>query len=41
MLFRSVQGFFFARPVSPQRITEILDEGQAWVAQLLPPSEDA
>jgi diguanylate cyclase (GGDEF)-like protein/PAS domain S-box-containing protein len=32
-----VQGFLFSRPVTPERITEILAEGQGWVQRLLPP----
>ena len=36
----AVQGFFFSRPVPAARVTEILEEGQAWLAQLLPPSAD-
>ncbi len=31
------QGFLFSRPVTPERITEILAEGQGWVQRLLPP----
>ena len=37
---QAVQGFFFCRPVPAERIAEILDQGQSWVRQLLPPTPD-
>jgi EAL domain-containing protein (putative c-di-GMP-specific phosphodiesterase class I) len=36
----AVQGFFFSRPVPAAQITEILDDGAAWLAQRLPSSDD-